>query len=119
MENEQVKNRGGIGNQNARKHGFYSNVLDEKQQEEYEQARLMDGFDDEIALLRVKIKALVEKNPENVKLITMALTTLSRMVMVKTNVKPNQKEIVFDTLTNLLKGIALPAGIGIATILKK
>ncbi len=119
MENELEKPGKGIGNQNARKHGFYSNVLSAEEQEEYERARLMDGFDDEIALLRVKIKSLVENYPENVRLITLALNTLARMVMTRNNVEPARKETVAETITNILKGVALPAGIGIATILKK
>ncbi len=119
MENEQIANRKGIGNQNARKHGYYSSVLTEEEQQEYERAMLIDGFDDEIALLRVKIKSLVDNNPENVRLITLALNTLTRMVMSKNNVEPARKETVADTITNILKGVALPAGIGIATLLKK
>ena len=37
------------GNQNARKHGFYSRVLDEEEQLDFEQATSVEGLDDEIA----------------------------------------------------------------------
>ena len=57
------------GNQNARKHGFYSKVLDEAERLDFELATGVDGLDEEIALLRVKIKSLLERDPENIKLI--------------------------------------------------
>ena len=43
------------GNQNARKHGFYAKVLDEAEQFDFELASGVNGIDDEITLLRVKI----------------------------------------------------------------
>ncbi|GAJ06104.1 unnamed protein product, partial [marine sediment metagenome] len=39
------------GNQNARKHGFYSKVLAEAEQFDFELASGVEGIDDEIALL--------------------------------------------------------------------
>jgi hypothetical protein len=51
------------GNQNARKHGFYSNVLDAAQQHDLEQAKNYKGIDGEIDLLRTKIKSVVAHDP--------------------------------------------------------
>ena len=68
------------GNQNARKHGFYSKVLDEAEQFDFELASGVNGIDDEIALLRVKIKSILEKDPENIKLIMQATNTLAGLV---------------------------------------
>ncbi len=48
------------GNQNARKHGFYSRVLDEAEQLDFELATGVEGIDGEIALLRVKIKSILK-----------------------------------------------------------
>ena len=53
------------GNQNARKHGFYSKVLDEAERLDFELATGVEGIDEEIALIRVKIKSLLERDPEN------------------------------------------------------
>jgi len=49
------------GNQNARKHGFYCKVLDEAEQLDFELAQGVEGIDDEVALLRVKIKAILDR----------------------------------------------------------
>jgi uncharacterized protein YjcR len=56
MPAEAEKKRGAPrGNQNARKHGFYSRVLDDAEELDFEQATEVEGLDEEIALLRVKI----------------------------------------------------------------
>ena len=53
MPTEAERQRGAPkGNQNARKHGFYSKVLDEAEQLDFELATGVQGIDDEIALLR-------------------------------------------------------------------
>ncbi len=57
------------GNQNARKHGFYSKVLDEAKQLDCVLATGVEDIDDEIVLLRVKIKSVLEYDPESIKLI--------------------------------------------------
>ena len=57
-----------MGNQNARKHGFYSRVLDEAQKLQLDQARKVEGIDEEIAIMRVKLLTLLEKYPERIDL---------------------------------------------------
>ena len=51
MKKEETKKKRGApkGNQNARKHGFYSKVLDEKEQAAYNQAVFVEGIDEEIS----------------------------------------------------------------------
>jgi len=51
------------GNQNARKHGFYSRVLDEVQKLHLDQARDVEGIDEEIAVIRVKLLTLMDQHP--------------------------------------------------------
>ena len=107
------------GNQNARKHGFYSKVLDEAEQLDFELASGVDGIDDEITLLRVKIKSILEHDPENIKLIMQATNTLARLVRTRYNVSKEDKKGLKEAIANVLKDVALPLGIGIGTTLKK
>lgn len=108
-----------IGNQYARKHGFYSRVLDEEEQRDYEQATCVDGLDDEIALLRVKIKSLVQRDPENVKLIVQATNTLARLLRTRYNISREDKKGLRDAIGTVLRDVALPLGIGVASRLGK
>jgi hypothetical protein len=107
------------GNQYARKHGYYSRVLDESEQRDFEIATGVEGINDEIALLRVKIKSLVEHDPENIKLIIQAVNTLERLVRTEYNISKDDGKGLKEAIGNVLRDVALPLGIGVGTILKK
>ena len=107
------------GNQNARKHGFYSKVLDEAERLDFELATGVEGIDDEIALLRVKIKSLLEHDPENIKLIMQAANTLARLVKTRYNITKEQKKGLKEAIGNVLRDVALPLGIGIGATIGK
>ncbi len=107
------------GNQNARKHGFYSKVLDEAERLDFELATGVEGIDDEIALLRVKIKSLLEHDPENIKLIMLATNTLAGLVKTSYNMTKEQRKGPKEAIGNVLRDVALPLGIGIGTAIKK
>ena len=107
------------GNQNARKHGFYAKVLDEAEQLDFELASGVNGIDDEIALLRVKIKSILEKDPENIKLIMQATNTLARLMKTRYNITKEQKKGLKEAIGNVLRDVALPLGIGIGVATNK
>ena len=102
------------GNQNARKHGFYSIVLDEEQQRDLI-AIDVEGLDEEIALLRVKIKSLVQRDPENMRLIMLATNALAKLIMTRYNIRKEDKQGLKEAIGNVLKDIAIPLGIGISS----
>lgn len=103
------------GNKNALKHGFYSQVLDEAERLELEVARDIEGIDDEIALLRVKIHTLVQKDPENIRLIMDATNTLARLLRTKYGLDKTQGKSVKEAIAGVIKDLALPLGIGVGT----
>jgi len=107
------------GNQNARKHGFYSKVLDEAEQLDFELATGVEGIDDEIALLRVKIKSILTNDRDNIKLIMQATNTLSRLVRTRYNISKEDKKGLKEAIGNVLRDVALPLGIGIGAALNK
>lgn len=101
--------------QNSAKRGLYSRALDEAELLDFELARGVEGIDDEIALLRVKIKSLLGKDPENVKLIMAATNALARLVMTRYRISADQKNALSNALSNaignVLQGLAIPLGI--------
>ena len=107
------------GNQKTRQHGFYSKVFDEAERLDFELASGVNGIDDEIALLRVKIKSVLEHDPENIKLIMEATNTLARLIKTRYNISKEQKKGLKEAIGNVLKDVALPLGIGIGTAIKK
>ena len=90
-------------------------MLDEAEMLDMEAASGVDGIDDEIALLRVKIKSALEKDPENIKLIMQATNTLARLVKTRYNITKEQGKGLKEAISNVLREIALPLGISIGT----
>ena len=107
------------GNQNARKHGFYAKVLDEAEQLDFELASGVEGIDDEIALLRVKIKSILASDPENIKLIMQATNALERLIKTRYKITKEQRKGLKEAIGNVLRDVALPLGIGIGTAVNK
>ena len=103
------------GNQNARKHGFYSKVLDEAEQLDFELSTGVEGIDDEISLLRVKIKSLIAHDPDNIKLIMQAINTLAKLARTKYNISKKDKKSLKEAIGNVLKDVAIPLGINLLT----
>jgi len=115
MPTETKRKRGAPkGNQNARKHGFYAKVLDEAERLDFELASGVNGIDDEIALLRVKIKSILEKDPENINLIMQATNTLAGLIKTRYKISKEQRKGLKEAIGNVLRDVALPLGIGIA-----
>jgi hypothetical protein len=102
------------GNQNARKHGFYSRALTEAEKLHMEEASLIDGLDQEIALLRIKLRDLVENAPDRIDLHLEAASTLARLVKTRYHISKDQKQSLKEAIAKVLTEVAAPIGIGIA-----
>ena len=100
-------------NKNTGKHSFYSKVLDEAEKLDFELASGVEGIDDEIALLRVKIKSLLENDPEDIRLIMQVTNALERLVRTRYNITKEQRKGLKEAIGNVLRDVALPLGIGI------
>ena len=79
---EQPKSKPGgqPGNQNARKHGYYSKHFTPEQMDQLEEIDYHKGLDPEIALLRVKLNALLEDPKTSSDLILRTVHALARLV---------------------------------------
>ena len=99
------------GRQRHHSHSFYTKVMDEAERLDFELASGVEGFDDEIALLRMEIRNLLEKEPENVDQILRAANTLVRLVQAKYNITGEQKQGLKKAIGNVLKDVAIPLGI--------
>jgi hypothetical protein len=99
------------GNQNARKHGFYSRVLDEAQKLQLDQARDVEGIDEEIAVIRVKLLTLMDQNPQRIDLQLLAATTIARMVRTRFHITSGGNRSLKDAIGKVITDIAVPLGI--------
>ncbi len=80
---------------------------------DFELAAGVDGIDDEIALLRVEIKSILEleHNPEDVKLIIQATNALERLIRTRYKITKEQRKGLKEAIGNVIRDIAVPLGI--------
>ncbi|OGO03897.1 MAG: hypothetical protein A2Y72_03625 [Chloroflexi bacterium RBG_13_53_26] len=106
-----VKKGAPQGNQNAKKHGFYSKALDKAEELQLEEARGIDGLDEEIAVLRIKLRSIIQSDPKNIELALAAANTIARLVRTRYNISKEQKRSLKDAIAKVLTEIAVPLGI--------
>ena len=99
------------GNQNARTHGFYSKVLDETQRLQLLEACEVEGLDQEIAVLRVKLLSLINEHPDRIDLQIKAANTIASLVKIRYSISKEQKKGLKDAITKVLTELAVPLGV--------
>lgn len=84
---------------------FYGHAVDEAERLDLEQAREIEGLDDEIALLRVRLKRAVEEYPEDVRLLTRGIEILVRAVGARYRLSPKSKRDLAENLAAALNSL--------------
>ena len=90
MPRRKRKPGGQPGNQNARKHGVYSKVLTPEEQRLLSLASI-PGIDGEIALLRMKIRAIVKEDRWPAEGLNRTMHAICRAVRLRHNVASQQR----------------------------
>jgi hypothetical protein len=93
--------------------GFYSRALDEAEKLEMEEASTIEGIDEEIALLRVKFRELLEEQPQRIDLHFEAANIIARLVKTRYRITREQKKSLREAIQKVLTEVAVPLGIGI------
>jgi hypothetical protein len=108
VEGLKHKSGGQPGNQNARKHGFYSQYLTEEEKLALECASDLDGLDQEIAILRVKFRALLTSSGMSVPLMIKITEALARLYNAKNTNRRNDSTKLKEALTAVLDEFGVP-----------
>jgi len=95
--------------------GFYSDALDEAERFELEEASKIEGIDEEIGLLRLKLKRLLKEQPERIDLHFEAANVIARLVKTRYQITSEQRKSLKEAVQKVLSEVALPLGIGIGT----
>lgn len=99
--------------QKSVKRGFYGRALDEAEKLELEEAREIEGLDEEIAMLRLKLRELIEHEPDRIDLHLKATNTIARLVGIRYNITREQRKSLKEAVTRVLTEIAVPLGVKI------
>ena len=94
-----------------KRRGFYSQALDEAERLWLEEAREVEDLDEEIAVLRVKLRELIEKEPDKFALHFEAAKTIASLSKTRYNINKEQKKSLKEAVANVLTEIAVPLGI--------
>ena len=110
--NHEPKRRGApLGNQNARKHGFYSRYFDKQQAQDYSEALEVNDLAAEIAAARVKISSVMRHDPANTRLIMRCFATIGRLVYMQQRIasadQQGMKQAIIDSLRGNDHAIAI------------
>lgn len=94
------------GNRNAFKHGYYSRALLAKEDKrDLSLARSVTGLDEEIAVLRFKLKSVLQKDPDNIRLIADALIALNRLMRTRSKFPVDMRESKVRAFENVYREI--------------
>ncbi|MFC2008534.1 hypothetical protein ACFLUT_00560 [Chloroflexota bacterium] len=93
--------------------GFYVRTLDEAERMGHDEAWRIEGIDDEIALLRVRLRELIAQSPERIDLQMSMANTIARLVKTRYQISSEQKKSLKAAVTKVLEEVAVPLGIGI------
>jgi hypothetical protein len=105
------------GNNNAFKHGFYSEKLKKKARLQFDLASGVHGVDEEITLLRVQLKEAMDGGDTR-NLVPLVKTALALEKLLRTRQKYfTVKDPSKDGFKNVLRDILVPAG-GIKAVLE-
>ena len=84
---------------------FYADVLSEANRARLENARALEGIDEEIAMLRIRLRDMMAANPENVHLIFKGMEMLSKTVSTRYKLSPKSQNDLTDSIAGVINGI--------------
>ena len=120
MEGFNNRKQGGQpGNQNARRHGYYCKTLDATGKSDYEEARTVGGMEDEIALMRARIRGVLRHDPNNTRLLMLAMASLARMLLTHRQLAKDDEEGLDKAMCGVLNIATLPPGVKVVKHLDK
>lgn len=109
---------GGCGPGQARRTGrrrgrrlarsFYDQALTDAEAQDLSSAQEVSGLDEEIAVLRLKLRSALEERPEDVKLMLKGVELLVRAVSAKYRLSTKDKEDLSESVRGVLRDIGGP-----------
>ncbi len=84
---------------------FDTNALSRAERIRYSRAQEVEGIDEEIALLRMKLSLLLEEHPDKVDLLFKGVNLLLRAVVARYKLSPEAGEDLYQSIVGVLNGI--------------
>jgi hypothetical protein len=84
---------------------FYGSALDAAERTELEAASEVEGLDEEIALLRVKLRTSLEDRPEDLPLMLRGIELLVKAVSARYRLTKQAEADLSDSIAGVIRGV--------------
>ncbi len=84
---------------------FYRDALNKAERLQLPKAQKIDGFDDEIAMLRVKLRSALKSRKENVPLMLRGIELLVKAVSARYRLSKKAEKDLADSLAGVIRGV--------------
>ncbi len=84
---------------------FYGSALDAAERIELQEASKIKGLDQEIAVLRMKLRKMVRKRRQNVPLMLRGIELLVKAVSARYRLSKEAEENLSESLANVVRGV--------------
>jgi RNase P protein component len=84
---------------------FYRHAVDEAERADLDRAGEIEGLDDEIALLRLRLRRALQEHPQDVQLLTKGMEILVRAVATRYRLSAKSKRDLADNLAATLNSL--------------
>jgi len=94
---------------------FYESALSAAERENLPQARDVEGLDEEIAVLRLRLRSVLKEHPDNMKLMLKGIELLTRALSARYRLSKGAKADLSASIKSVLSEIGeriFPEGIG-------
>jgi hypothetical protein len=95
----------------AAKRGFYGSALGESRSLVLEEACGVEGLDEEIALLRLRLRDLLTECPDKIELHLRTANAIAGMVKIRYAISKEQKKSLREAITRVITELAIPLGV--------
>ena len=85
--------------------GFYASALSRAERMRLPKARMAEGLDEEIALLRIRLHRVAQEHPEQLELLLKGVNSLVRAVAMKYKLSDKPAEDLSKNIAGVLRGI--------------
>jgi hypothetical protein len=85
--------------------GFYAQALDEAERLELARAAEVEGLDEEIALLRLRIRQALTERPDDLPLMVRGIELLIKALAARYRITKEEEQDLAESMVNVLKGI--------------
>lgn len=91
---------------------FYAPAMTEAERMELASAREMEGVDEEIAVLRTRLRSMVRQHPTRYEMLMKGFGALSRMTALRYRMSDESKEDLEASIEGVLNSVGRAMGLG-------